>query len=254
MPSGDREEVEGMTEGGLARAKLFLWNPATGAWQRMPGVLHDEVDSGPSLKIGGRADTTRTGQTAVADGDKVDGLFDASGKLGIFLGEHSSDGGGNIARILTDGDASATLATLGVLSRSNRFNGTNYDRERNNVEATVLASAARTATLNSADQVNYDARGVRIFLDISAVSGTSPTLDVKLQSKDALSGVYVDDPGSVFAQKTATGTDELTVYPGVTTSANRARSAPLPRTWRVVCTIGGTTPSFTFSVGASYIK
>ncbi len=36
-------------------------------------------------------------------------------------------------------------------------------------------------------------------------------------------------------------------------AANSIANAILPRTWNVLATIGGTTPSFTFSVGASLI-
>ncbi len=37
-------------------------------------------------------------------------------------------------------------------------------------------------------------------------------------------------------------------------AANAAVSYPLPRNYRLAWTIGGTTPSFTFSVGAQYVK
>lgn len=133
------------------------------------------------------------------------------------------------------------------------FNGTTWDRNRNNVEATIFASAARTATANSTDQVNYNARGILLILDITAVSGTTPTLDVKVQYKDPVSAAYVDIPSAAFAQKTATGTDSLLLYPGITSTANRQILTVLSRTWRAVATIGGTTPSFTFSLGCSYV-
>lgn len=42
-------------------------------------IAHDSADSGGPLKIGGRADTTF--QTAVADGDRVDALFDVYGAI-----------------------------------------------------------------------------------------------------------------------------------------------------------------------------
>lgn len=119
--------------------------------------------------------------------------------------------------------------------------------------ATVFSSAARTASENSSDQVNSSWRGVRLFLHISASSGTTPTLDLKIQVKDPVSSQYIDLPGGSFAQKTGTGTDELTVFPGIAAVANRAVSQCLGRTWRVVATIGGTTPSFTFSVAAQYL-
>lgn len=122
-----------------------------------------------------------------------------------------------------------------------------------NSDFTVFESAARTATTNSTDMENRGARGVRLFLAVTAASGTTPTLDVKVQVKDPINDTYIDLPGSAFAQKTTTATDELTIYPGVTVAANRAVSQPLSQKWRVVATIGGTTPSFTFSLAACYI-
>ena len=138
------------------------------------------------------------------------------------------------------------------LSYEMLFNATTWDRARNNVEATVFSSAARTATANSTDQVNYDARGIKMHLDITASSGTTPTLDIKLQA--LINGVYIDIAGAVFTQKTTTGTDELTVYPGIAETANESVSDVIPRTWRAVATIAGSSPSFTFSLGVSYIK
>lgn len=121
-------------------------------------------------------------------------------------------------------------------------------------EFTVLASAARTTTTSSADLVNYDARGVRLYLDVSAASGTTPTLDCKVQGKDPVTGDYVDLPGAAFAQKTAAGSDDLTVYPGIAETANETVSDVLGKTWRVTCAIAGTSPSFTFSIGAGYLE
>lgn len=123
-----------------------------------------------------------------------------------------------------------------------------------NYTVTVFGSAARTVTANSSDVDNYSARGVRCLLDVTAASGTTPTLDVKLQSKDPISGKYVDLPGAAFTQKTAASTDDLTVYPGVAETANETVSDVISGVWRAVATIGGTTPSFTFTLGCSYIQ
>lgn len=112
----------------------------------------------------------------------------------------------------------------------------------------ILASEARTVT-GSVSAVT-DGIGVKLFLNITAVSGTSPTLDVKVQQFDPVSGNYCDVAGCAFAQKTTTGIDDLTIYPGVTVVANRAVSTVLSDHLLLVYTIGGTdTPTFTFSVG-----
>lgn len=120
------------------------------------------------------------------------------------------------------------------------------------MDRTVFASSARTTTAQSSPQdAPEGVVGATFFLNISAVSGTAPTLDVKIQGQDSASGTWVDIPSANFAQKTAAGSDTLVVYPGVAETANRSVSDILPNTWRAVATIAGTTPSFTFSLSAS---
>lgn len=121
---------------------------------------------------------------------------------------------------------------------------------------TVFASAARTATTTNSSDIDNDPqeKGVKLFLDITAVSGTNPTLDIKLQSKDPVSAKYEDMAGAAFAEKTATGQGILTIYPGVAETANVSVSDILGSTWRIVATIGGTdTPTFTYSLSGDYI-
>lgn len=117
----------------------------------------------------------------------------------------------------------------------------------------VFSSASRTASANSGDQNSGGAKGVHLVLDVTAVTGTTPTLDVKVQRKDATSGQYVDLPGGAFAQKTGVSVDDLVIYPGVAETANRSVSDVLSEEWRAVETIGGTTPDFTFSLAGSYL-
>ena len=141
----------------------------------------------------------------------------------------------------------------GIFSYLYTFNGTTWDRTSNNLQATVFASAVRTATANSADQNNVSARGALLTLDITAASGTTPTLDITIEAKDPVSSFYIAILSAAFAQKTTTGQDSLLLYPGITSTANRQILTVLSRIWRVVATIGGTTPSFTFSLGCSYV-
>lgn len=125
---------------------------------------------------------------------------------------------------------------------------------RDNPERILLASATRTATVTGADELNPAGRGLRLFLDITAAAGTTKTLDVKVQWKDPISGAYLDLPGAAFAQQTAAATLMLTIYPGISETGNRDVSDVLPRVWRFVATLGGTGgPSFTYSLGASYL-
>lgn len=167
---------------------------------------------------------------------RVHPLVDTSGRVPVASG--------------SDADAATPDAVVG----KDLYNGSTWDRERANTEETAVASAARTASGDGSDLTNRNAKGAVVTLDVTAATGTTPTLDVKIVAKDALSGKYVDIPGASFSQKTGTGTDTLVVYPGVAETANRSVSDVLPRTWRVSWTIGGTTPSFTFSVGVSYVR
>jgi hypothetical protein len=130
------------------------------------------------------------------------------------------------------------------------FNGTTWDRERNNYEATVAASALRNSTFTSADLVNYDARGVVIVYDVTAVTA-SGSFTITVQAKDSLSGKYVTI--LTGTARSTTGTDYLEIYPGVTAAANTAVSRPLPRVWRVVATKNSGTDQ-TFSISANYVK
>lgn len=120
-----------------------------------------------------------------------------------------------------------------------------------NTETSVIDAGARTATFNGNDCAHLSSDGAILFLNITASAGTAQTLDIKLQAKCQTAGIYIDIPGVAFAQKIAAGTDMLVVSMGVTPSANKAVSHPLPAQYRAVATIGGSAgQSFTFSLTA----
>ena len=147
------------------------------------------------------------------------------------------------------------------------FNGTTVDRLRNNLNTTTGDSGTQTATFNGATQTNYNARGAMITILLGTVSGTTPTLAAQLQwSPDG--GTTWLNIGSALANLTASNqTGTIWAYPtnistagaspaALTTGATQTLqlNAPLPRTWRIAYTIGGTTPSFAISsVQVNYI-
>jgi hypothetical protein len=106
-------------------------------------------------------------------------------------------------------------------------------------------TAARTATGNGTgiDVQTMDG-DLYLILDSAAGSGTTPTLDIKLQSSDTSGGTYTDITGATFTQVTGTASQQ-----SITISKDEVR-----RWIRVVYTISGTTPSFTFSVNAVGVK
>lgn len=115
---------------------------------------------------------------------------------------------------------------------------------------TLLASAARTAAINSADQVNgARARGVKVVIDITAV-GVTPGLTFTIQGKDPASGKYYTLLAS--ASQAAVATLVMTVYPGVTAAANVTVNDALPSVWRVAVAVSNGVTA-TYSVGFSYL-
>ena len=134
------------------------------------------------------------------------------------------------------------------------YNNSTWDRFRNNFVLTADSSAARTATVAGTTVTNYNASGAVITINVTAASGTSPTLVAKLQYSPDAGTTWIDyTTKPVTATISATGQTTLTVYPGVTEVANAAVALPIPRTVRMYYTIGGTTPSFTFATYFNWI-
>lgn len=153
-----------------------------------------------------------------------------------------------------EGDLGVARMTLNRILRvvPSLHDGTTQgaDSMRSNVEGTVLASAARTATTNSADFTNINAKGVRLFINVTAVTA-DPSVVFTLEVKDPISSTYTAILTS--AAITGTGHTVLTAYPGATAAANVTVSMPLSRTWRVTATHADS-DSITYSVGYSYIN
>jgi len=101
----------------------------------------------------------------------------------------------------------------------------------------ILAnSAARTATGNSAD-IDVSAWTSAVFyLDVTAASGTTPTLDVTIRGYDPIGADYYTI--ATFIQKVTTGTERIVL------------AILADRTIDALWTIAGTTPSFTFTITA----
>lgn len=99
---------------------------------------------------------------------------------------------------------------------------------------TLHALAARTASSAGIASLGFGkVTQFRAQLNVTAVSGTTPTLDVVIE--DSLDGTNWNVIGT-FAQDTAVGREVINV------------TTPFADQVRVRWVIGGTTPSFTFSV------
>lgn len=132
------------------------------------------------------------------------------------------------------------------------FNGATMDRQRNNIDTAALVTLATSAVSgNSADQINYNGRGLQLVVDITAITGTTPVFTVTVQGKDVASGKYYNLLTS--AAFSTVSTNLLTVYPGALSTANVSVPQVLPRTFRILYTISGTTPAVTATIGCSVI-
>lgn len=100
-----------------------------------------------------------------------------------------------------------------------------------------FASAARTATATSSSFNVADSDVLVAYLSVTANSGTTPTLDVKFQDSPDGGTTWFDIAGAAFTQVTTSNGTQVV-------SATRKFSKLV----RCVATIGGTTPSYTFSV------
>lgn len=148
-----------------------------------------------------------------------------------------------------DAKTAANLVGIAVSGVPWLYNGTTFDRQRNNTEETILASAARTATTNSADFTNYNSKGAQFIVDVTAIAAT-PSITVNIQGKDPVSSNYYTLLTSVAISTVSTTI--LKVYPGIGAVANSAASDILPRTFRVSVTHADA-DSITYSIGAALV-
>jgi nitrate/nitrite transporter NarK len=114
--------------------------------------------------------------------------------------------------------------------------GQYYASEESNSDAQV-ASAARTATGTSSAFATADTDHLTATLVVTAASGTTPTLDVTLETTADGTNYYTVPV--TFPQQTGTTTGVARVF------------GSLGATSRWKWTIGGTTPSFTFSIAVT---
>jgi len=162
----------------------------------------------------------------------------------------------NVLRAAAPADArSAPTDALQTLPHPALFNESTWDRQRGNTEATILSPATRTATGSSAKQTTFNAQAALFHTKITAVSGTSPTLRIVVRGVDPVTGSLVWL--AYTTAYTTTGHRAKVIGAGVYNDdgigALEIQRVPPPRSYDIRYEIGGTTPSFTFSVGVQYI-
>lgn len=114
-----------------------------------------------------------------------------------------------------------------------------------NILGMILTAAA--ASVNGPDLENLAGDIATVVVDITAITGTTPTLVVTVEGKDPTSGKYHTLLAS--ASLSTVSTTVLRIGPGLTAAANLTANSLVPRIFRVTATIGGTTPAVTATVG-----
>lgn len=112
------------------------------------------------------------------------------------------------------------------------------------VAQSLLPPAAMTTTTTGTaiDMTAYRG-GALVTLHSAAGTGTTPTMDVKLQSSATSGGTYADIPSAAFTQVVGAASIQ-------TLMLNVDSNKP----WiKAVATIGGTTPSFTAAVSIAAV-
>lgn len=158
--------------------------------------------------------------------------------------------GALVAALLLGSSVANAQSTITRQATTNPDNGI-YEVTHGNYDTGALITQTNaTAGTSSADQINYNGRGVVCIINVTTLTGTSPTVLMQINFKDQVSGQYVG--GINTATLSAPGSQFMQVYPGATASG--ATPYVLPRDWRVSTVTGGTVTALTDTVGCSVIN
>ncbi len=211
----------------------------TSATEVQGNVASGATDAGNPVKVGGRYNSTFP---TFVNGQRSDLQQDLRGNLRVTIVEPN---GTSSVTITGSSDTRAGGNGFVVLTEANLYNATTsqWERQRNNQQVALLASASRTTTQTSADIINYNGRGLIVVLSVTTVGAGS--LTVSIDGKDA-NGIYFP-----ILTGTAVILDSVVTYqisPGMVGVANSVANAQLPRTFRIVVTANNAN-AVTYSVG-----
>jgi hypothetical protein len=136
------------------------------------------------------------------------------------------------AAALADGAVNPTTPMIGAAALICNTPFATWERQHGNIQGTVIASAARTASYDGADQLNRNGRGLFIHIVASAPVDT-PSVVFTVQGKGS-AGNYFNLLESVAI--TGAGTTTLTIAPWAAAVANVSATSMVPRQWRVIST------------------
>jgi hypothetical protein len=175
--------------------------------------------------------------------DRMSGITGIPGIARVSLGNAVTpvDGFTN-AEVLTP-DAVGTLRNLGVYPSV--FNGATWDRPRNNLDVTLLASASRTTTQTSAPIITYNNQAITVILNMTNVAA-GPSVTVSINAIDPASGVRFNLLTGLAI--VAVSTNVYRVDPDIPGVANAIAQLRLGRQIEIVVTANNANAG-TYSVG-----
>lgn len=182
------------------------------------------------------------------EGDQVLESVDLAGNQRVVLNTETTKVIGTVNQGTSPWVVSGTVTTVPP-TNTNTTTG----------DSTTLTSAS-PGPVNGATQTNLNARGAIVTALLGIVSGTLPTLTMQIQWSPDGGTTWINYGSATSAAMAATGsTLTVVVYPtaltaAVGTTGSIATDAPMPKTWRMVYTGGGTAFSIAFvAVYVNYI-
>lgn len=166
----------------------------------------------------------------------------------------SSNSGVNVAVSSrgSDYDSNGSNNLLYTSNYQQAFNGSSWDRWRNNTDGVLLASASRTATNNTGTQTNHNAKGIMLIFDITSI--TTGIVQPYIYGVDPASGTaYALHTG--INQFTSVGKHVLVLYPTAGVTGGHVKSfinGILPRKFYISVVHGESSP-VTYSMSYSLI-
>lgn len=239
-----------ITLNGAATVGIQVTGTYTGALS-----LQATIDGTTWVTVGGSPFTTSTGTISATITSGTNGLFLISSagylKIRITSINGASTGSANltlnaIQQTPLNFPTSASTVIGSVLQSGNWAVGT-----MGGFASVTTANGIKTASFisNFASAGNRVVVGIQFYFQVTAVSGSSPTLIVSVQeSMDNVN--FVDIPGAITEVINTTGFYSIKILPGLPTKTTNPQilvnNVPLVYQ-RASFIIGGSTPSFTIA-------
>ncbi|MCM3155000.1 hypothetical protein M3611_23600 [Priestia megaterium] len=200
VPTGENNPLP---TAGYIQSSAGLWIPRKGT---------DDGSANVNIKSALPVGSNVIGKTVMVDpaGDGVE----------VSSASNSIDGSGTNSNLLY------------TASYQQAFNGSGWDRWRNNQEGLLLPSTWRTTATTSATQINHNAKGLFLCLDITAVPNATETLILEVKSLVNGNGSWAYANYTIPAN--TVGKFYLLAYPGISEKTiNRVvqSSTVIPRSW-----------------------